>query len=105
VFLVSVLILAIFCSSFSTPSHPNWSDPWTNLHGDGFLDFLIVQPTFAGADRGTFTWNANFTLGSRSAKKNFVRVNHRSTNVAAGSSWGIHSFVFDVKHPLTNTSW
>jgi hypothetical protein len=50
-----------------TPSQSNWDDPWTMLHGNGTLEYLVLQPT--GADKGTFTWVTNIGTGKSNAAK------------------------------------
>ncbi|CAJ1947317.1 unnamed protein product [Cylindrotheca closterium] len=52
-----------------TPSDPNWDDPWSILHGEGTMDYLVLEPS--GGNRwdraGTFSWTTNFRIGQNSA--------------------------------------
>jgi hypothetical protein len=72
------------------------------LHGDGFLDFLVVRPTFTGANRGTFAWTANHTLAAQNALQNFVSVEAMKPWVAfshpnCGNALKPHSVGIDVQ--------
>jgi Malectin domain/Bacterial protein of unknown function (DUF839) len=55
----------------STPTSPNWTDPWTILTGEGTIDYLVI--TFTGNNTGTFDWDTDFTAGSANAAEYFVR--------------------------------
>jgi hypothetical protein len=48
-----------------TPSVSNWDDPWTMLHGNGTLEYLVLEPT--GNGKGTYTWVANIGTGRSNA--------------------------------------
>jgi hypothetical protein len=50
-----------------TPSQPNWDDPWTILHGNGTMEYLVLEPT--GSGQGTFTWVTNIETGRSSAAR------------------------------------
>src|SRR6056300_397437 len=51
-----------------TPSNPNWDDPWTILHGDGLVEYLVLNPS--GGDQwdteGTFYWSSSSRVGRNS---------------------------------------
>jgi uncharacterized protein len=36
------------------PAHPNWSDPWSILTGNGTTDYLMLHPA-----NGTFSWTSD----------------------------------------------
>ena len=49
-----------------TPSSPNWTDPWSMLHGNGTLEYLVLE-----YESRTFFWTSNISLGRASAEKYF----------------------------------
>jgi len=50
-----------------TPNVADWeNDPWTMLHGDGVLKFLLMNPK--SEEGGTFSWTRNESLARASAK-------------------------------------
>ena len=53
-----------------TPTNANWDDPWNLLHGDGTLDYLLLEPysTSNANLGGTFRWTTNFKLAQSNAK-------------------------------------
>jgi len=54
-----------------TPSNPNWDDPWTILHGEGIIEYLVLEPS--GGNRwdgsGKFTWTTSSRVGRNSATR------------------------------------
>jgi hypothetical protein len=44
----------------------NMSDPWTMLHGDGQLDYLLLWP-----NKGTYGWTQDKARADQNAKKNY----------------------------------
>mmetsp|Transcript_29855 Transcript_29855/g.45782 ORF Transcript_29855/g.45782 Transcript_29855/m.45782 type:complete len:649 (-) Transcript_29855:1602-3548(-) len=39
-----------------TPYDPNWNDPWSILHGNGTLDYLVLHPDKTNHSLGSFEW-------------------------------------------------
>jgi hypothetical protein len=79
------LTLDIRISCGSTPSNPNWKDPWSILLGNGTIEYLTYQP--AGPNNGSFYWTQDFEAGALSAYNHFVR-----TFVCMGlpANWQLH---------------
>jgi secreted PhoX family phosphatase len=49
-----------------TPTAPNWKDPWTMLHGNGTLEYLVLNQ-----EKRTFSWTKDIVQGKNSAEKYF----------------------------------
>jgi len=49
-----------------TAVDPDWNDPWTMLHGEGNLDYLVLIPN-ANLNGGTFRWTQDIDAGKQSA--------------------------------------
>jgi uncharacterized protein len=47
-----------------TPFSPNWSNPWSMLHGNGTLEYLVLE-----YESRTFFWTSNISLGRFSAEQ------------------------------------
>lgn len=47
-----------------TPLSPNWNNPWSMLHGNGTLEYLLLELKTL-----TFSWTSNISLGRISAEK------------------------------------
>jgi hypothetical protein len=43
-----------------TPHNPNWDEPWSMLHGNGEVHYLLLFPQGDG-DHGTYDWTENRT--------------------------------------------
>jgi hypothetical protein len=56
----------------STPTDPDWDNPWSILLGNGTIDYLTYQPI--GANNGTFQWTQDFAAAASTAFDHFVRV-------------------------------
>jgi hypothetical protein len=50
------------------PLNPNWDDPWTMLHGNGTLDYLVLTPTNSNQGIGTFEWTFNLETARSNAQ-------------------------------------
>ena len=50
-----------------TPLQPNWDDPWTMLHGDGTLEYLVLEPT--GNGKGNYDWVSDVGTAKSNAAK------------------------------------
>jgi hypothetical protein len=52
------------------PSNPNWDDPWTILHGDGTLEYLVLAPIGGGRDDtvGAYYWTTDLDLARANAE-------------------------------------
>lgn len=52
-----------------TPSNPNWDDPWTILHGEGVIEYLVLKPSSESrwATEGNFYWTASIQVARNSA--------------------------------------
>jgi hypothetical protein len=55
----------------STPTDPDWDNPWSILLGNGTIDYLTYQPI--GANNGTFQWTSDFAAAAATAFDHFVR--------------------------------
>eukprot|EP00980_Cylindrotheca_fusiformis_P014210 scaffold3741_cov127-Cylindrotheca_fusiformis.AAC.2 len=47
-----------------TPDAPDWDDPWTMLHTNGTLDYLVLQP-----GNGTFIWTDDLDEAKQNSRK------------------------------------
>lgn len=56
-------------NNFSTPYFPDWDDPWTMLHGDGRIEYLVLEPETRSS--GTYYWSSSRSDGRRSAARYF----------------------------------
>jgi len=54
-----------------TPSNPNWDDPSNMLHGEGDIEYLVLEETMWGSMSGTFTWTKNREIGEATAAYHF----------------------------------
>lgn len=56
-----------------TPSNPNWDDPWTILHGEGTIEYLVLEPSGGHQldTEGTFSWTTSIRVGQNSAVRFF----------------------------------
>lgn len=52
-----------------TPSQPNWSNPWTMLHGNGTMEYLVLQPSSLSQGRGTYKWVSSLSTGRNNAAR------------------------------------
>lgn len=54
-----------------TPKNPNWDDPWNLLHGEGTLDYLILEPysTSNPSGGGTFSWTDRLSNAKDNAER------------------------------------
>jgi hypothetical protein len=52
----------------STPSNPNWNDPWNILTGSGSLEYLILHTS------GKYEWTTDHNKGKDSARSHFAWV-------------------------------
>jgi len=52
-----------------TPTNANWDDPWNLLHGEGTLDYLLLEPysTSTPSGGGTFSWTSKLSKGQKNA--------------------------------------
>ena len=54
------------------PDTVDWeNDPWQMLHGDGILDYLLVEPD--GRRNGTFSWTVNLQHAKDNAERYFPK--------------------------------
>jgi hypothetical protein len=52
-----------------TPTNPNWDDPWTMLHGDGTMHYLMLQPDpTTNSGGGTFKWTTDLQAAKNNAR-------------------------------------
>jgi len=51
-----------------TPFSPNWTNPWTMLHGNGTMDYLVLEPTSLSQGRGRFNWVSSIGTGRTNAE-------------------------------------
>jgi hypothetical protein len=61
-----------FCFSLfysSTPTNPDWRDPWNMLLGNGTIEYLVLNPT--NHKDGTYEWTTNLFAGQVSASHYF----------------------------------
>lgn len=54
-----------------TPSNPNWDDPWSILHGEGVLEYLVLDPSDGNHwdTVGTFYWTTSFRVARNNAAR------------------------------------
>ena len=52
-----------------TPSQPNWNDPWTMLHGNGIMEYLVLEPISLSEGRGRFNWVSSVATGRSNAER------------------------------------
>ena len=58
-----------------TPTDPDWDDPWTMLHGNGKLEFLVLN-----YKTGTFSWTSNISKGRNSAAEHYPQCEGMDVN-------------------------
>lgn len=53
-----------------TPSNPNWQDPWSILHGEGALEYLVMLPSSGDRwdDEGTYYWTDDHDAAKANAR-------------------------------------
>jgi hypothetical protein len=51
-----------------TPSVADWDDPWNMLHGNGTLEFLVLEPDPDNEATGTYRWTHNKSESENNAK-------------------------------------
>jgi hypothetical protein len=59
---------------FSTPTSPDWDDPWNILLQNGTLDYLVVEPTVSNTNKGTYYWTLDRDAAQQSAREFFPNV-------------------------------
>lgn len=57
-----------------TPSNPNWDDPWTILHGEGALEYLVLLPTNGDREdeEGTYYWTDDLETAKANARQFYM---------------------------------
>jgi hypothetical protein len=53
-----------------TPHNPNWDEPWSMLHGNGEVHYLLLFPQGHG-DHGTFGWTENKSRAKTNAQNHY----------------------------------
>jgi uncharacterized protein len=51
------------------PYNPDWKDPWSILLGDGYTDYLVLNP--ANDTGGTFSWTGDRSAAKESAERHY----------------------------------
>lgn len=51
------------------PNKVDWSDPWTILHEEGPIDFLVLEPESDDAPKGTFSWTPDHKKAKTNAER------------------------------------
>jgi hypothetical protein len=67
--LVPLKTAPLFFLCYSTPINPDWEDPWTMLHVNGTLEYLVLNPT--SENEGTYKWVPGLNQGQKSAEEHF----------------------------------
>lgn len=52
-----------------TPSNPNWNKPWDMLHGNGTMEYLVLQPFSLSQGRGRYKWVTDIGTGRNNAAR------------------------------------